>query len=59
MLVFIWFCVMTQAFAPGGQRLADAAVSSVQTHIREQVEGFAPTPNAPRITGPRSRALAR
>ena len=57
MLVFIWFCVMTQAFAPGGQRIADAAVTSVQSQMREQVEGFAPSPATTRaVVGSTARA---
>jgi hypothetical protein len=57
MLVFIWFCVMTQAFMPNGHAIADAAVSSIQNQVRDQIDRT-PTPVAVRSVR-RAPALAR
>lgn len=42
MLMFIWMCVMTQAFFPGGDRLAALQASAFEAHMRAEVE--APEP---------------
>ncbi|MEQ1617485.1 MAG: hypothetical protein ABL883_03955 [Terricaulis sp.] len=34
MLVYIWLCVMTQAFMPGGDRIA----SAFEAHLRAEPE---------------------
>lgn len=38
MLMFIWFCVMTSAFFPGGARIASMQADAFQNQIRASVE---------------------
>ncbi|MES1201669.1 MAG: hypothetical protein ABUS57_09510 [Pseudomonadota bacterium] len=38
MLMFVWFCVMTSAFFPGGQRVASLQVNAVQNEIRASID---------------------
>ena len=54
MLVYIWVCVMMQAFVPGGARFADHQVHALQAHVRAQIETIedAITP-PPVISAPR------
>lgn len=34
MLMYIWLCVMTQAFLPGGDRLASLSSGAFEAHLR-------------------------
>lgn len=34
MLVYIWLCVMTQAFMPGGDRVASMHAGAFEAHLR-------------------------
>jgi len=38
MLVFIWMCVMTQAFFPGGDRIASLQAGAFEAHLRSEIE---------------------
>jgi len=38
MLMFVWMCVMTSAFFPGGERLATLQANSCQSQIRASVD---------------------
>ncbi|MES1198564.1 MAG: hypothetical protein ABUS48_01115 [Pseudomonadota bacterium] len=38
MLLFVWMCVMTSAFFPGGERLAALQAKSYQSHIRASID---------------------
>ncbi len=42
MLLFVWFCVVAQAFIPGGQQLAAFYAGAYEGHMRALVE--APQP---------------
>ncbi len=38
MLIYIWFCVITQAFMPGGDRLASLSSGSLEAHLRAEID---------------------
>jgi hypothetical protein len=38
MLMYIWFCVIAQAFMPGGDRLAALHVGSYEAQMRADLE---------------------
>jgi len=38
MLLFIWMCVMTQAFMPGGDRIASLHAGAFEAHLRAEAE---------------------
>jgi hypothetical protein len=38
MMMFVWMCVMTSAFFPGGDRIANLNAASYQAQIRASVE---------------------
>jgi len=38
MLVYIWFCVMMQAFVPGGDRLASLHAGAYEAHLRAEID---------------------
>lgn len=38
MLVYIWLCVMTQAFMPGGDRIASLSAGAFEAHLRAETE---------------------
>jgi hypothetical protein len=37
MLFYIWLCVMTQAFMPGGDRIASLHAGSIEAHLRAEI----------------------
>jgi hypothetical protein len=39
MLVYIWLCVMMQAFMPGGDRIASYQAGAFEAHLRAELEG--------------------
>ena len=39
MLVYIWICVMMQAFMPGGDRIASYHAGAFEAHLRAEIEG--------------------
>ena len=38
MLMYIWFCVMMQAFVPGGDRIASLNAGAYEAHLRAELE---------------------
>ena len=38
MLVYIWMCVMMQAFMPGGDRIASYQAGAFEAHLRSGIE---------------------
>lgn len=38
MLVYIWMCVMMQAFMPGGDRIASYQTGAFEAHLRADIE---------------------
>lgn len=58
MLLFIWACVVTSAFMPGGVQIASLHSSAAQAHIRSHVETVEAAPAAvdPRLLRARARA---
>ncbi|GAM99729.1 hypothetical protein U91I_03384 [alpha proteobacterium U9-1i] len=38
MLVFIWMCVMTQAFMPGGLAIAQAHATAYEARLRAELD---------------------
>jgi hypothetical protein len=38
MLLYIWLCVVTQAFMPGGDRVAAFGASAFEQHLRAGLE---------------------
>jgi hypothetical protein len=38
MLLYVWLCVMTQAFMPGGDRLASLQSGALEAHLRADIE---------------------
>ncbi len=38
MLFYIWLCVMTQAFVPGGDRIASLSAGAFEAHLRADLE---------------------
>jgi hypothetical protein len=38
MLMYIWLCVMTQAFMPGGDRVASLSAGAFEAHLRAEIE---------------------
>lgn len=38
MLVYIWMCVMMQAFMPGGDRIASYQAGSFEAHLRAEID---------------------
>ena len=43
MLVYIWMCVIAQAFFPGGHTLAVLQAQAYEAHLRAELEAPAPT----------------
>ena len=43
MLLFIWTCVMMQAFMPGGDSVAAMQARAFEDHLRAQIDAPAPT----------------
>ena len=39
MLMYIWMCVMMQAFVPGGDRIASLHAGSFEAHLRAEIDG--------------------
>ena len=39
MLMYIWMCVMVQAFVPGGDRIASLQAGSFEAHLRAEIDG--------------------
>jgi hypothetical protein len=44
MLMYIWMCVMVQAFVPGGDRLASLHAGAYEAHLRAEI-------NTPAVIG--------
>lgn len=42
MLLFIWFAVMMQAFAPGGAQLVSMQAAAYEAHLRAELDAPAP-----------------
>ena len=42
MLIFIWMCVITQAFMPGGVQMVSLQAAAFQAHLRAELEMPAP-----------------
>lgn len=38
MLVYIWLCVMAQAFVPGGDRIASLHAGALEAQLRAEIE---------------------
>jgi hypothetical protein len=38
MLVYIWLCVMMQAFMPGGDRIASLQAGAFEAHLRAELD---------------------
>lgn len=38
MLMYIWMCVMAQAFMPGGDRIASLSAGAYEAHLRSAIE---------------------
>ena len=38
MLMFIWMCVVTSAYFPGGERLVAHQTQAAQAHVRASIE---------------------
>ncbi len=38
MLLYIWMCVMMQAFLPGGDRVASLHAGAYEAHLRAELE---------------------
>jgi hypothetical protein len=38
MLIYIWFCVMVQAFVPGGDRIASYQAGAYEAHLRAEID---------------------
>lgn len=38
MLMYIWMCVMMQAFMPGGDRIASLHAGAFEAHLRAEVD---------------------
>ncbi|MEJ0059728.1 MAG: hypothetical protein WDM79_09225 [Terricaulis sp.] len=38
MMMFVWMCVMTSAFFPGGDRIASLNAASYQAQVRASIE---------------------
>ena len=38
MLVYIWLCVMMQAFMPGGDRIASLHAGAFEAHLRADLD---------------------
>lgn len=41
MLVYIWLCVMMQAFVPGGDRIASLHAGAFEAHLRSELDSAA------------------
>jgi hypothetical protein len=39
MLMYIWMCVMIQAFVPGGDRIASLQAGAFEAHLRAEIDG--------------------
>jgi hypothetical protein len=39
MLMYIWMCVMIQAFVPGGDRIASLHAGAFEAHLRAEIDG--------------------
>ncbi|HCK85340.1 MAG TPA: hypothetical protein DHW63_12715 [Hyphomonadaceae bacterium] len=38
MLLYIWLCVVAQAFIPGGDRVASLSAGAFEAHLRADME---------------------
>jgi hypothetical protein len=38
MLVYMWMCVMMQAFMPGGDRIASLHAGAFEAHLRAELD---------------------
>lgn len=38
MLLYIWLCVVAQAFVPGGDRVASLSAGAFEAHLRADIE---------------------
>lgn len=38
MLIYIWLCVMMQAFMPGGDRIASYQAGAFEAHLRAELD---------------------
>lgn len=38
MMIYIWLCVMMQAFMPGGDRVASLQAGAFEAHLRADLE---------------------
>jgi hypothetical protein len=38
MLMYIWMCVMLQAFVPGGDRIASLHAGAFEAHLRAEID---------------------
>ncbi len=38
MLMYIWMCVMMQAFMPGGDRIASLHAGAFEAHLRAEID---------------------
>lgn len=38
MLLYIWLCVVAQAFIPGGDRVASLSAGAFEAHLRADIE---------------------
>lgn len=38
MMIYIWLCVMMQAFVPGGDRVASLQSGAFEAHLRADLE---------------------
>jgi hypothetical protein len=43
MMMFIWMCVMAQAFFPGADRIVALQAQAYEAHLRAELETPAPT----------------
>ncbi len=41
MLIYIWLCVMTQAFMPGGDHIASLSAGAFEARLRADIDGSA------------------
>lgn len=41
MLLYIWLCVIAQAFVPGGDRIASLSSGAFEAHLRADIDASA------------------
>jgi hypothetical protein len=59
MLLFIWMCVMTQAFVPGGLEIAQAHAVAYEARLRAELDAPPLVGAAGHISRPVRAVLAR